>query len=211
MSKLLLTPILLVFALNASPQAHEGSTRYDGKDRADIVLLIPYPSDVVENAINEKLAREGFKGTTTRGWNIFRNVQIKSVAEQSLDLYVKVDRKSRQEKDVSEVMVMVSLGYSNFVEAGNSILRSAGDYIAGVEPRAAAIYLDLNIKSQEDILKKSQKKLDDLVSDSLDLERKKKKLEDNLVDNSRKQGQQRDDITKQQSILEQLRGRRKAE
>ena len=209
MSKLLLTPILLFFALNAAPQAHEGSTRYDGKDRADIVILIPYPSNVVEDAINEKLSREGFKGSTTRGWTIFRNMQIKSIGDQALDLYIKVDRKSRQEKDVSEVLVMVSLGYSNFVESGNSILRNAGEYIAGVEPAAAAKYLELNINSQEEILKKSQKKLEDLVSDSLDLEKKKKKLEDNLAENSRKQGQQRDDITKQQGILEQLRGRRK--
>ena len=209
MRKILILPVFLFFFFFCFSQAHEASIRFDGKDRPGVIVNIPYPTDVVENAINERFAKEGYKGNTSKGWTVYRNVKLKSLGDDALDVYVKVERKSRQEKDVSEVSIIVARGYSNFVESGSNVLKSSGIFVADVEPLAASMNLELDIKAQDEILKKSQKKYNELVTDSLDLDRKKKKLEDGLVENSKKQGEQRDDIIKQQAILDQLKARRK--
>ena len=209
MRKILILPVFLFLYLASFSQAHEASIRFDGKDRPGVIVNIPYPTDVVENAINERFAKEGYKGNTSKGWTVYRNVKLKSLGDDALDVYVKVERKSRQEKDVSEVSIIVARGYSNFVESGSNVLKSSGIFVADVEPLAASMNLELDIKAQDEILKKSQKKYNELVTDSLDLDRKKKKLEDGLVENSKKQGEQRDDIIKQQAILDQLKARRK--
>ncbi|PWU03874.1 MAG: hypothetical protein C5B52_02625 [Bacteroidetes bacterium] len=209
MRKILLLPAFMAIYFTALAQAHEATIRFDGKDRPGVILNIPYPPDVVENAINEKFGKEGYKGNNSHGWTVYRNVKLKSLGDDALDVYVKIERKSRQEKDVSEVSIIVARGYSNFVESGSDVLKSSGVFVANVEPLAASMNLEMEIRAQDEILKKSQKKLNDLVSDSLDLDRKKKHLEDGLVENSKKQGEQRDDIIKQQAILDQLKARRK--
>ena len=209
MRKILILPVFLFLNLASFSQAHEAFIRFDEKYRSGVIVNIPYPTDVVENAINERFAKEGYKGNTSKGWTVYRNVKLKSLGDDALDVYVKVERKSRQEKDVSEVSIIVARGYSNFVESGSNVLKSSGIFVADVEPLAASMNLELDIKAQDEILKKSQKKYNELVTDSLDLDRKKKKLEDGLVENSKKQGEQRDDIIKQQAILDQLKARRK--
>jgi hypothetical protein len=195
----------LIFITGTAQQVREENIKFDGKKGPGIVAEIPYPPDVVENAFKDRMAREGYKGTPSRGWTIYKGVKLKSLGDERVDVYVNIERKSRREKDVSEVQLLLSKGYDNFVE------KSGGrEFIDEVHPVAEAMALELEIKNQEETLKKSQRKFDDLVTDSLELEKKKKKLEEALVDNSRKQGEQKEDIKKQQAILEELRSRRKA-
>lgn len=196
---------ILIFSALHAQQVREENIKFDGKKRPGIVAEIPYPPEVVENAFRDRMGKEGYKGTPSRGWTIYKGVKLKSLGDERVDVYVNIERKSRREKDVSEVQLLLSKGYDNFIE------KSGGrEFIEEVHPVAEAMALELEIKSQEDALKKSQRKFDDLVTDSLDLEKKKKKLEDGLVENSRKQSEQKEDIQKQQAILEELRSRRKA-
>ena len=193
--------ISVVFA----QKVREENIKFDGKQRPGIVAEIPYPPEVVENAFRDRMGKEGYKGTPSRGWTIYKGVKLKSLGDDRVDVYVNVERKSRREKDVSEVKILLSRGYDNFLDKSNG-----HEFIDEVHPVAEAMALELEIKNQEEALKKSQRKFDDLVTDSLDLDKKKKKLEDALVENSRKQSEQKEDIQKQQAILEELRSRRKA-
>ena len=74
---------------------------------------------------------------------------------------------------------------------------------------SAALDLELQIKEQEDINKKTAKKMDDLMDDSTGLQKKKIKLEQDIVENSKKLELQRTEIEKQKQIFEKLAARRK--
>ncbi len=194
----------LIVSILLAQQVREENIKFDGKQHPGLVAEIPYPPGVVEDAIRDKMGKEGYKSTPSRGWTIYKGVRLKSLGDDRVDVYVNVERKSRREKDVSEVKILLSRGYDNFVE------KSGGhEFVADIHPVAEAMALELEIKNQQEMLKKSQKKFDDLVTDSLDLDKRKKKLEEGLLENSRKQSEQKEDIQKQQAILEELRSRRK--
>src|SRR4030095_9806377 len=146
MKKFILTSnlVLYVFVLHAQ-QVREENIKFDGKKHPGIVAEIPYPPEVVENAFKDRMAKEGYKGTPSRGGTICKGVKLKSLGDERVDVYVNVERKSRREKDVSEVQLLVAKGYDNFLD------KSGGQkFIDEVHPVAEAMALELDIKNQED-------------------------------------------------------------
>ena len=71
--------------------------------------------------------------------------------------------------------------------------------------------LERDIKAQEDITKKAQKKYDDLVKDQASLEKKIKNLESDLEDNKKKQEAQVREVENQRKILDQLMSKRNSQ
>ena len=92
----------------------------------------------------------------------------------------------------------------------NSSLDGAKDLLNDMVASIDAYSLELQIKEQDDAVKKAQKKYDGLVSDQKDYEKKIKNLEDKLDQNKKDQDRQQDEIKKQKDILDALTGKRKA-
>ena len=201
---------LIAGSIANAQNVREENIKFDGKQRPGIVAIIPFPPDVVENAISEKMGKEGYKGSSSRGWTVYKGVKLKSLGDDRVDVYVKIDRKSRKESDVSEVQILVAKGYDNFAEGKSAEIAGGIAFIDDISPMAESMNLEIQIRKQEEALKTSQKKFDNLVTDSLDLDKKKKKLDESLLDNSRKQGEQKKEIERQQAILDELKSRRKA-
>jgi hypothetical protein len=89
------------------------------------------------------------------------------------------------------------------------LINNAKSILNGQIEASAAFDLELQIKEQEEINKKANKKLADLMDDSTNLQKKKLKLEQDIVENSKRQEQQRAEIEKQKQIFEKLAARRK--
>jgi peptidoglycan hydrolase CwlO-like protein len=68
--------------------------------------------------------------------------------------------------------------------------------------------LEKDIRDQEEVTKKTQKKYDDLVKDQASLEKKIKNLQEDLEDNKKKQETQVTEVETQRKILEQLKSKR---
>ena len=106
---------------------------------------------------------------------------------------------------------MISSGYDKFIgESDNPELNdNAKKFLNQQTTVTAALDLELQIQEQDAIVKKEDKKLTNLMSDSINLQVKRTKLDLEIADNSKKQELQKAEIEKQKLIFEKLAARRK--
>jgi valyl-tRNA synthetase len=91
-----------------------------------------------------------------------------------VDLYFKVDQKSRKEKNQSYIYLLISTGENSFVSsesepkaftAGNKFLDSFIEY-------SATYKMDVDIQNQEETVRTAEKKYNKLKEEEKDLEEK---------------------------------------
>ena len=171
----------------------------------------PFTSDVVEGAITAKFKSNGYSSKSTKGFDLYRMVRLTELGTESYDLYINVDRKSKREKDKAVVTMLLSTGFEKFVNdtTGKAILSKAQDYLNGLFPVIAAYDLELQIKDQEEVVKKAEKKYNSSVEDGDSLEKKRKKLEEDIADNKTDQATKKSEAEAQRQVLETLRAKRK--
>ncbi|MBX3256326.1 MAG: hypothetical protein KF862_19475 [Chitinophagaceae bacterium] len=205
---------LLLFAfLFHSPfsiaQVSEGEIEFSGIKRTVKKMEINNESDIVEQAIKNKMAKMGYKPKESKGWLTFKDVDNAEISDERCDLYIKVDRKSRKEKDVSVVHFFTSKPneHATPVPLAGTMLTSDGFY-AQVSSQSVAYKLEQDILAQEEATKKAEKKYDDLVKEQASLEKKIKGLQEDLESNKQKQQTQSQDVENQRKMLEQLKAKR---
>ena len=107
--------------------------------------------------------------------------------------------------------MMMSLGYEKIIgESDNpELYDNARKFLNQQTTISDAHDLKLQIKDQEEVLKKEDKKLATLAADSINLQKKKVKLDLDVEENSKKHELQKAEIEKQKLIFEKLAARRK--
>jgi hypothetical protein len=210
---IVLAAVITAMVVKAQPQAFEATTDFQRTTQPAAVIELPYTQNVVEKAIADYMLRKGLKGNDTKGFIVFRNYKLRESQDYVSDLYFKIERKSRKEKDLTVVSLVVGKTGEDVkarVAPDNSSLDGAKDLLNDMVSSIDAYNLEVQIKDQEDVLKKAQKKFDGLVSDQSDYEKRIKSLQDKLENNKKDQEKQQDELRKQQGVLETLKGKRKS-
>lgn len=202
----------LVFILSGfslSAQVGEAVVDFNKTKRTVKSMEIEEVPAVVEQAIINKMLKSGYKAKTSKGWMEFKDVVDSNISDERSDLYIKVEKKSRKEKDESVVYFFTSKPGDHATPVPFSgEVHSNGGFYSDVVKFTVAERLKRDIKSQEEVLKKSKKKYDDLVKDQASLEKKIKDLQNDLESNKKKQEAQVKDVETQQSVLEQMSSKR---
>jgi hypothetical protein len=206
-SYLLVVIIMLMAGVRVQAQisATEGEVEYVKGKKLAAVIEIPYPPETVEQAIKDYIAKKGVKASKTKGFNIFRSLKLKDGDPELSDLHCKVERKSRKEKNVSVVHLLVGRPGENValrMSGDRHKLDDAKEFLTSLVPVVEAHNLELDITKQQDLLGKAEKKLKGLQEDQ-------KELEGKLNTNKTDQQKQLDEVTKQKTILEAMFTRRK--
>jgi hypothetical protein len=204
----------LTFALfsytHSFSQAIVTITDYQKIQEPAIQYEIPFSEDIVTKALTDTLEKQGYKGATKSGFTLYRDVHIKAIGPDSYNLYFKVDRKSKNEKDASIVTMMMQKDDVFISEATDmDIVVNAKSYMQNLKPVVQAYDLEQQINYQMDAIRKADKKLNDLVSDSVDIAKKDAKIKLQIQDNISSMTSQKAEIEKQKLILETLKGKRK--
>ncbi len=213
MKRVLLLILILfsTFSLIAQDPV-EGKVEFQKKDQPAAIIELPYPPDVVENAIKEYLNKKGVKGNSTRGVQLYKGTKLNDLDSDNSDLYFKVERKSRKERDASIVYLFVTKeneSPANRVPGDTYGLEGAKSFLRNMLPSVEAHNLEVEISGQEEAVKKAEKKHDNLIDDGKDLEKRLKKLQDNIEENKKDVEKQKQEIENQRRILENLRAKRK--
>ncbi|MCO5237235.1 MAG: hypothetical protein M9933_13290 [Chitinophagaceae bacterium] len=165
--------------------------------------------DVVEQAVKNKMLEWGYKPKEKKGWMEFNDVNVQSITDERSDFYVKVERKSKRDKNTSVVYFFASKPGDQVTPVALQGNMLAGDgFYNDITNLTTVERLERDIKSQEDVVKKTQKKYDDLVKDQASLEKKIKGLESDLEENKKKQESQLRELDDQRRILDQLNSKR---
>lgn len=216
MRKIRLSFLVVLVPALAFSQTYQGKLDYDKKKQEAVVIDYAYSQEAVENAIIQKIEGMGNqakeeKGLFNRdkGMIVFKNAIVKEISDKSQDYVIKIERKSRKEKDETTVYMVVLKDGQNSISAEPSVLNNAKSFLSDLHPNIESANLDLQIKAQEDAVVKAEKKYKDLQDDQQSMEKKIKDLQDNLKQNAKSQEDQQKLIENQKLILEELKGKRK--
>lgn len=191
--------LFIVFAFTASAQSVGTSVKFNKADRPALMLYLPYSQDVAEGTIITKLKEIGFEPETKGslfwkqskidGFYVFKGVVLKGEQNQLVDLYFKVDRRGSKKDNQSVMYMMTSKGGENFITDASdpATYAQAQSFLNGFTTNTAEYKHTLDIKTQEETVKKAEKKLTDLVGDQKDMENKIAKLQADLQKNKENQ------------------------
>ncbi len=192
-------------------QSRYTTAEYQKIARPAVANEIPFPEKTVSNAIEDKMGKMGYKGKSSKGFTVYSGVRLPELGNEAYDLYYMIDKVSRKDKGTSTVSLMISKGFDNFVSDSSdaAVIANAKTYLNNLRDMVAAYDLELQIVDQEDAIKKADKKYTNLVDEATDLQKKKRKLEDQITDNTAAQAAQKTEAEKQRQILETLKQQRK--
>ncbi|HTB52863.1 MAG TPA: hypothetical protein VK718_08820 [Ferruginibacter sp.] len=204
----------LAFALfsytHSFSQAIVTITDYQKAQEPAIQYEIPYPEATVTKALEDTLEKQGYKGKDSKGYTLYRDVRSSAIGPDTYNLYFRIDHKSKNEKETSIVTLMITKDDIFISEATDmDIVTNAKAYLQNLKPIVQAYDLEQQISSQIDAVRKADKKLGDLRSDSTDIAKREAKIQLQIQDNISSIAAQKADIERQKLILETLKAKRK--
>ena len=199
---MLLTTVLLF------GQAREGKVTYQKNEQPAAVLELPYPNTVVENAINNYVSAKGSKGSDWKAFRVFKNVKWGDTLTN--DLYFKVDRKGNSQSVVYLLVAAPNENISSRSSETNFAMDQAKQFLNSMAPTVEASNLDMQIKQQEEVINKAEKRLKNLMDDGSDLNKRKLNIEEKINENHQDQDKQKLEIEKQKQQLNSLLNRRRS-
>lgn len=212
MKKLILILAILSIYVSVHAQAYEGRAEVSRKEYVSAVIELPYSNEVVEEAVKAYMAKNGYKNITTKGFQLYKSVKLHPGNTENNDLYFKIERKSRKEKEASLLYVIVTKENESLAQKlveDRAGIEDGKSYLNAMVPSVEAYNLEVQITDQNDAVKKAEKKLENLQDDQQDIEKKIKNLEEKLEKNKKDQESQKGEINNQKNILETLKGKRK--
>ena len=208
MKKCIAAVLLFLFYTGAHAQSRVGKVEYQKADREAIVNEVPFNEDMISKAIQDTLEKMGYKGKESKGFVVYKAVKMPELGNGAYDLYFSVDKKSKKEKSTSNVTMLISKGFDDFVteKSDPELVRNAKTYLDSLRNTVAVYDRNQQIAEQEEVVRKLEKKIDGLGEDAQDLQKKKKKLEKEIEDNIKDQADQQKELEKQKQILSTLKG-----
>ena len=214
MKRTLLLLCMLATAAIVYGQAKEGTVEYEKTQQPAAVIELPYSPNVVEAAMNDYLIKKGrSRANDIKGFSTFRNTQLSPSDSMNADLYFKVERKSKKEKEITNVSLLLYPHNKDFavtVKETHLNMEQAKDYLDQLVPAIEAYNLELQIKEQNDRVIKAESKYKNLVENGDDLNKDKINIEQKIVNNKDDQARQTVELAKQKQALALLVDQRKS-
>lgn len=183
-------------------QVREGKVNFQKTQQPAAIVDMPYPSSVVDRAIEHYLGSKGAKGKDYRGFKTFKNVKLEDTVNN--DLYFKVERKSQNESTVYLFIAPANQDVLTRNTESSEGVQQARELLNSLTPAAEASSLDVKLKDQEEAVSRAEKKLRSLMDDAADLTKRKANIEEKITENQQAQQKQKLEIEKQRQELSNL-------
>jgi hypothetical protein len=183
-------------------QSGEGKIEYQKGDKVAAVIELPYSYMIVEGGIKEFMEKKGGTNSRSKGFEVYRSTH--ALDGELCDIHCKVDRKIESNRESSVIYMLIGRPGENIaarpstdhfkVDEAKELLNKLASSIDGYS-------LEVQIKKQEEQVKKAEKRLLSLKDDEYELERKIKALQDKLALNKNDQMVQTEELNKQKDAL----------
>ena len=185
-------------------QAYEGAVEYQSKLHPAAVIDLPYAPSVVDAAMDDFLSKKGkSRKNDIKGFSTFRNTQPLQNDSANSDLYFKTERKSRKEKEVTVVSLLLTPTEAkpNTGDLHHLNMADAMTYLNELATSISAYNLELTIKDQNEAVIKAESKYKNLAEEGDDLERKRAEIDKKIADNKNDQQQQLKALESKRKVL----------
>ena len=215
--KILLFAALLMLTAVSFAQSYTSSVTFNKTQQPALVLQLPYSDNVAEGYIVSNLKKTGFdpetkgklfwKKNTIDGYYVFKGVMLDSVATP-LDLYFKVEQRSKKLKDQSTISMLASRGNETFItDADEATYAAARRFLNSFVSGTAAYKINLDVDAQETVVKNAEKKLTNLKENEQSLVKKIEDLQNDLKNNRSDQEKQQTTIADERKKLTDLKAK----
>lgn len=226
MNKLLIISLLFIAHLSHSQQIdlsearpREGMVDYEGKRAHGYTIEIASNEDLVESTMKEQLKKMKVKVKEDNDFWEVKNTVFPKVRKEAVDGYMKIEKKSRKEKEVSIVTLILT---EPGIEPGadESVITDAKENKSDIDEYGAFNLLiklngysamnniDLSIAIQEEEVRELEKKYKDLVENGEDFEKDLEKTQDAIKENKKDQEKQMEELEKQKEVLMKIRSKK---
>jgi hypothetical protein len=205
--------IVTVICLNSPVFSQSGETKieYQKSDKIAATIEMPYTAEVVEDAIKEFMGKKGGKSDHVKSFDVYRNARLEENDAEIVDVHFKVDRKVVKERETCVVYMLIGRPGENVgVRTADDRfkVKEAKELLNTMAPYIDAYNLEVQIKKQEEVVKKSEKRLLNLKDDQYDLEKRLKALQDKLTSNKNDQTVQTEDLNRQKDTLTTIQNKK---
>ena len=202
--------ITAMITLNVNAQSLTGITSFNKSPQSSLIYNLPYSDEAVSGGIETKMIPFG-KPRKMKGFLMYKNVRIPEISNDALTIYFGADKKSNKDNSNAVLTMLLANEGNRFytTEENKELFSKAAIYLNTFEPAVAAASLELQIKEQDEVIKKTDKKLKHLRDDKIDFENQKKKLESKIEQNTNDIIKQEQDVNKQKELLDSLIKNRK--
>lgn len=205
--------VLCLNLVSMSQSSVQGKLDYQRGEKVAAIIELPYSPDIVEGAIKNRLESATVKEERLRGMQVFKGGRLTPTDGEVVDFYFKVDRKGRRDDSTSVVYLILGRPGENVaLRTLNDDFRvqDAKKFLNSFVPVAAAYKLETDITRQDDLVKKSERSLNNLLEEQKDLEEKISDLQERLALNKRNQEAQSAQLQQQRSQRDLLVSKRTA-
>lgn len=202
-----LASIFVCVSVFSQSSATLGKIDYQKGQKQVAIVELPYQPEIVEGALKNKLQTALVKEERLKGMQVFKGARLTPSDGQVVDMYFRVEKRGGKESNQSVVYLMLGRPNENVAlrTADDAYrLNDARDFLNDLSPVVAAYDLDVKIKNQEDLIKKSEKSIKGLSDDQKIYEKRIKDLEDKLAQNRRDQESQTAELAKQKEAYNSL-------
>ena len=196
-----------------SAEVKSSTIEFNGGKYNGYMLELNTSPDIVEEAIKQRFKAQGTKAKETKGFLVYRNVILPQISpSKPVDAFIKVERKSRKEKEQAVVyLIAANPGEipeeklkSDAKSGGISAIEKSGAFLTGLVPDIKQGVFDKDLGNQQSTVKKEEKKLAGLQEDLEDMEKKLKKLQGDIEYNKKAQERQVAEVEKAKTTLNNL-------
>ena len=212
MKNILLLFLTLSFSVAYSQEVMESKVEFQKTTQPSVMVSVPYTSDVVEDAIKDYFNRMGVKADDSHGFLVFKSARLSLTDTWNSDLYFKVERKSRKEKDESIIYFFATPENQqpNLRKPGDQYgVDGARNFLRSMLPSLDAYNLQVQISIQEEEVRKAEKKYQRVIDEGDDLDKKLKKVQENIEENKNDRAKQKEEMENQRKLLEALKNKKR--
>jgi len=209
---LFLSPLLLAVSFLFG-QSNEGLVTYQKKQQPAAVISLPYSVELINMVMSDYLSKKGSKASDIKGFKTYRNTRLMDNDSTSADLYFKIDPANTKDKVQSTVYLMVGVpneDVANRNPGAQFNMEQAKNFLNNLIPVMESYKLEIQIRDQNDLVIREEKKSKSLTDDGLDLSKKKFDLDRKVEGNKQDQEKQNAEVEKQKQALALLINQRKS-
>jgi DNA repair exonuclease SbcCD ATPase subunit len=207
MKKFFMLLMLAAISKFSTAQAYEGQAQYNKKNQSAVLVEYKYPIETIENTLKDRLERQGLKIKKSKGFMVVYNAVISSISNTPMEYAFMVDKKSKREKETTVITMVINAPGEINTTVENA--EKAKTFLNDLAPAIDGLNTNNMLEEQEKVLAKAQKKLKNLEDDQSNYEKKIKNLEQDLRDNAKEQTSQREEVKRQQDILDAIKAKKK--
>jgi hypothetical protein len=203
----LLTVLCLTWHCSVFSQSGESKIDYQKGAKIAAILEMPYAAELVEDAIKDYMEKKGAKSDRHKSFAVYRNSRINEDQNELCDVHCKVERKAQKNRESCIIYMIIGRPGENIAVRPSDDrfkVAEAKELLNRMAPAIDAYKIDVDIKRQEELVKKTEKKLLSLKDDQYDLEKKLKALQVKLEQNKNDQLVQNDELVRQKEVLNSI-------